>query len=197
MNRLLIALFLGLTPRFGLAADNSPAVSTNKPAVIEIVSEDGFEYDFNKGEAVYRGNVVVRDAQMIITSQILTAQFVKSATNTAARPGQPMISNQLGAKVESIVAEGGVVVISQRDKRFAKGEKAVYTTKTDTVVLTGTPGNQPSVHFGTNHFFKANRIIYDRRNGKFRGEGNTDSRFDQTGGLYNTTTKPPGLRSIP
>ena len=178
------------------SAAAAPAAITNQAPVIEIASRDGFEYDLNRGRAIYRGNVVVRDPQMYMTCQILTAQFQTGTNNTAAA-GQPMISNQLGGRIISITAEEGVAIINLQDKSEARGDKAYYSAETETVVLSGV---RPSIRSGRNTI-RADRIIFDRLQGKFRAEGNIESEFEQSsaagGGLFNTTTKPPALRVQP
>ncbi len=204
MKQLFFMIAFAAATQFGSAADALLPATTNKPTVIEIVSEDGFEYDFNQGQAVYQGNVVVRDTQMVITCRTLTVRFTSSTNKEAARLERPVISN-LGGKVASIVADGDVVIINLQDKSEAKGEKAVYTAGAETVILTGKPATpdspriRPSIHSGAN-FIKADTIIFDRLKGKFRGTGNIESGFDQSavpgGGLFNTTTQPTPIRRL-
>jgi lipopolysaccharide export system protein LptA len=172
-----------------------PAAAAQSPEEkIRITSRDGFEYDLNARTAEYRGNVIVLDPAMKLTCEALTVKFAASGTNQTAK-AQPMVANSLGGRVEMIEAVGRVVIVNLKDGSTAIGDKAVYTSSNETVVLSG---GRPSITAGNGSGMRAPIIIFDRKAGKFRAEGQIESFFTQSaiegGSLFNTTSQPPKSR---
>lgn len=156
------------------AQTNEVADTSSKNIVIE--SDDGAEWDFNTGVAIFRSNVRVTDApNMVLTCELLTAHFgINTSTNSSAKTNATAVantstnassSNGLGA-VETIEAERNVVIdfASPEGKRHATGDKLVYEAATDIVTLTG------------NVYLKAEpqgditapAVTWDRKTGKFK-----------------------------
>ena len=110
-----------------MAQTTASETQTNKPT--EIFS-DSADFDLKTQGVIYRGHVRVTDPQMKLTCDTMT---VRTAPE--------------GGHIESIVAEGDVVVdiANQGQTNHATGNKLVYTYKVessvtnDTAVLTGDP----------------------------------------------------------
>ena len=140
----------------GVSSQFKPKGSTNQPTII---TSDSLEYNSQKGVAIYRGKVKVVDPEMDLKCEILTVTFSKptkkgisakptspkaAPPKTAAAKGaekqkevRPMLG--VGGKIDTIVAEHNVEIINKKDKQRATGKKALYTAKTEIIVLTGEP----------------------------------------------------------
>lgn len=165
------------------AQDNPPApaspAKSEAQAEIEILADDGLEYDSQSRLAIYRGNVRVSDPQMKLKCQVLTAQL--------------SVSN----KIETIVAEHAVEIelTDERETSRAVSDKAVYTAATELVVLTGSP--KVTNKQGT---LTGDRVMLDRTKGKLRAEGHVRmlmpaDALKQSG--FGAPKKPAGAGSKP
>jgi lipopolysaccharide export system protein LptA len=159
--------------------------------VLNIESENGFEYNVRNGEAIYRGNVVVTDRSMTLNCQLLRVQFTpKDAQTASTNKANPVVSGTIGGAVSRIEATGDVVVLDRTQGTMAEGSKAVYSAITDKITLEGTP---PKVTFKNNNGFTATGgIEYDRAAGVFRGKGQIRSFIAEAraGNLFNFSTRP-------
>jgi lipopolysaccharide export system protein LptA len=167
---LIMGLVMTMIVTNGSAQTNKVADTSSDNIVIEC--DDGAEWNFNSGVAIFRGNVRVTDQpNMVLTCELLTAHFglntsTNSSTNINAIANSSTnasSSNGLGA-VETIEAERNVVIdfASPEGKRHATGDKLVYLAATDIVTLTGNVVlNSPQG--GT---INSSVVAYDRKNGK-------------------------------
>lgn len=187
---ILIGMAMAVLGSHCLAQSNEAADTSAKNIVIE--SEDGAEWDFNAGTAIFRGNVKVTDSpNMVLTCELLTAHFGinnstnNSTTNTRAITNAPVASSVstnansdttsgLGA-VETIEAERNVVIdfASPEGKRHATGDKLVYVAATDIVTMTGNVRLDAPQGFIT-----APAVTWDRKTGKFNVLGR--ARFESS-----------------
>lgn len=170
-----------------MAADPATKPPTDKQ-IVNITSTDGFEYDLQLGTAVYTGNVRVDDPTMRMTCQKLSVKFKAKEKGAQQDKGVPLVTGNFGGSIESIEATGSVVILNKKDKSTATGEKAIYTTANETIILSG---NRPNITSGNNGL-KADRVIFDRARGKFRAEGNIESFLVGTS-LFSPSTRPPTL----
>mgnify|MGYP001246344861 CR=1 FL=1 len=148
-----------------------------------IITGEQFVFNPLKNFAIYKGEVVVIDPQMDLMCDKLTIHFAKKkkvakgstsaviTNNKGNGPSKtdasikkdpqvaPMVG--LGGNIDSIIAEGDVEIINKKDMTRAVGGHAVYTAKTEILVLTNNPKlfTKQGVLFG--------RIIeYNRRTGE-------------------------------
>lgn len=191
---LALVLLPALTALHAAEPATTPPASPDAPEMIRITSRDGFEYDLAARSAAYKGNVVVTDPAMKLTCESLKVKFAAASTNLTDKSSQPMVAGNLGGRVESIEAEGKVIIINRDDGSTAVGDKAVYTAIDETVVLSG---GRPNIISSNGSGLKADLVVFDRRSGKFRAHGNIESFFSQEliggSGLFNTTSQPPKL----
>lgn len=135
----------------GISTQFKPKGSTNQPTII---TSDSLEYNSQQGVAVYRGKVKVVDPGIDLKCEVLTVTFSKQPKKgkspkaapskvappksaPAPLPVRPMMG--VGGKIDTIVAEYNVEIINKKDKTRATGKKAIYTYKTEIIVLTGSP----------------------------------------------------------
>jgi len=144
-----------------LAAEANPKVVPEK-VVKTIITGQQFAFNPLKHIAIYNGDVVVIDPQMDLLCDKLTIYFTEknkapkkvavpplptskahknpseSGVGVKKKPTvAPMVG--LGGNVDRIIAEGDVEIINKKDKTRAVGGHAVYTAKTEVLVLTVNP----------------------------------------------------------
>lgn len=161
-------------------AMSARAEDTNQPPLklenLLIQSENGAEWDFASGVAVFRGNVVVTNPpSMLLKCQKLTAHFgIATGTNEGI------------GSIENIVAEEKVEIYNntKQGAQQAVGDKAVYTATNDVVTLTGNPVTVSFPGGG----FTSSTIVWDRKTSRISvPQGMTQMKFS------NFMTKPFGL----
>ena len=136
-------------------ATNTVTGGTNaSPRGNLLITADFFEFTSSNKVAVYTGNVRVvdppvstNDRPTTLTCKILTVKL----------PSQ-------GTKIESILAEGDVV-LDQGDSH-ATGARAFYRASTDILELTGDP-----VLVTSNAVLKADMVIFNRGNSRMSASG--------------------------
>lgn len=188
MRYTLTALLCLLT--LGAFAAEPPTKPSPGAEPIRITARDGFEYDLKSRSAVYRGNVIVTDPAMKMSCDKLTVFF--AATGKKEKDDGPIIAGNLGGRVERIEAEGRVVIQNLEDKSTAVGDRAVYTAKDQTVILSG---GRPSIAASNGSIMSADLVIFDHQAGRFRMEGRIESSFSQDmvegGSIFKRTNPRP------
>ncbi len=111
------------------------------------ITSDTMDFDIQLRQAIFLGNVVVLDHSLRLEADKLTVQFDEN--------------NQL----QMIEAIGNVIISAERNK--AQSGKAIYDFNAGTIILS----EQPELMLGVNKIVGAEKIIYDRKAGKFRNEG--------------------------
>ncbi len=165
---------------------NAPAATNNATGTNQIINvfSDHFQYDRQTELITYRDHVQAEDSQIFLTCDIMTIQ---RTTNGA---------------VETIVADGNVVIINKASGGHTTGDHAVYTTKSgkQDVVLTGNPHLLENGREGTGKAF-----IFDRLQNTLEIEGEAylklprDS-ISQSGLLLGGSPAPtnaPGSNQLP
>ena len=157
-NRIKFVVLLCAASFFqGLVAAGKPSVDASNQVKKTIITGEQFVFNPLKNIAIYEGDVVVIDPQMDLLCDKLTILFAskKKDSNPAPPPERekksvgsgsvnkkdqklaPMVG--IGGNIESIVAVGDVEIINKKDKTRAVGGHAVYTAKTEVLVLTNNP----------------------------------------------------------
>ncbi|MGH7965726.1 MAG: LptA/OstA family protein [Candidatus Binatia bacterium] len=110
---------------------------TSRREPIYIHSRD-LEFLYDEKRITYRGDVVVKQGDVTLKSDLLTVIYEEPAKN-GATPSKPANATTANAttqqRLKEIVAEGNVV-ITTGDRR-ATGKKAVFNEAKRTVVLSG------------------------------------------------------------
>ena len=147
-SRFKLILLLIAASIHGLFGADPAAVAPGKVEKT-IVTGELFTFNPLKNIAVYKGDVLVIDPGMDLLCDKLTIYFgdkkkspPKPKTPTVPadvkKPAvAPMVG--LGGNIDKIIAEGGVEIINKKDKTRAVGGNAVYSSKTEVLVLTVNP----------------------------------------------------------
>ena len=118
------------------------------------------DWDFTSNEAVYEGEVVLVNDDIDLFTDKMTVYFAdkkkaqakekpkeaqlkviqgsaRQAPKQPAAPGAVAPMAGIGGDIDQIVCEGNVIIVNKKDKSVATGNKAVYTKKTEMIVITG------------------------------------------------------------
>jgi lipopolysaccharide transport protein LptA len=108
-----------------ISKTNAPS---RAPEPMTVFSDD-VKVNITNRVAQYRGNIRVESSQMELHCENMTVKSVQGTTAVGKTTNG----------VESIVAEGKVLIVNKADKTRARGNKAVYMAATDSIELTGEP----------------------------------------------------------
>ena len=159
-SRIIFVLLLcSLSFLEGLSAVDKSSAAPPSESKKTIITGDKFVFNPLKNLAVYEGGVVVIDPQMDLLCDKLTIHFEAKKKVSKVVPKEekdpedldvlnkrenkkepkvaPMVG--LGGNIDSIIAEGDVEIINKKDKTRAVGGHAVYSSKTEVLVLTNNP----------------------------------------------------------
>ena len=167
----------------GLVAADKPPPPASKQVKKTIITGEQFIFNPLKNMAIYEGDVVIIDPQMDLLCDKLTIHFApKKKASKPAPPSRPIPKKEesptkpssagnkdpmlapmigLGGNIDTIIAEGDVEIINKKDKTRAVGGHAVYTAKTEVLVLTDNPKL-----FTKQGVLLARLIEYNRRTGE-------------------------------
>lgn len=163
MKTFLLLSLLWWSGGLALAADTHLATATNQNLLITART---LSYDHTAGIAIYKGDVRVEDPEMIMNCGLMTIRLQLApkpgatnslpATNPAPATGATNASTTATAvsgtntaslakpawefdsrKINSVDAEQDVVIFLKKDKSKASGDKAVFTSGTGKMELTG------------------------------------------------------------
>ncbi|HET9743934.1 MAG TPA: LPS export ABC transporter periplasmic protein LptC [Terriglobales bacterium] len=160
-----------------------------KKAPVEVTA-DRLHYADGQSKAVFQGGILLRDAQSTLKADravvVLAAGSGKAdglpapdSSRKASSGSTNEAQNRLPSAVQSIDATGDIVI--QQGSRKATGEHLVYTANEGKFVLTGTPGNPPSI-FDAEHgkITGVSLTFYTRDDTVLVGSSNSSS-ISQTG----------------
>ncbi len=144
-NSLTFILLLFVAGHYGMSAAEPVPAKTVKT----IITGEYFTFNPLKHVAVYTGDVVVIDPQMDLLCDKLTIHFADKKKDPVKpqTPPAPVVRKKptvppmvgLGGNINKIIAEGDVEIINKKDKTRAVGGHALYTAKTEVMVLTVDP----------------------------------------------------------
>ncbi len=142
------------------------ASSTNKPPVIPAPTN----------------GVKKTKADLSSVKSLATAPNNATTATPIPPPVRPMVG--MGGNIESIIAERNVEIINKVEKTRATGNKAVYTSATELLVLTGNP-----VMYTDQGEVRGDIIILDRRTNKLSVKRATVSIGENNKTRDNNSTK--------
>ncbi len=143
---------LCLTVQLSIAEENSdedPLTGVVKEIVslFTDITSDSLDFDINKKQAIFNGNVTIEDEKLTMTSDKLIVEFDEND------------------ELQKIEADGNVKITSENNE--ALGGKAIYDFAKGNVILS----NNPILIKGYNQIKGAEKIIYSRDKGEFKTEG--------------------------
>lgn len=179
MKTFLLLSLLAWSGGLALAADTHLANATNQNLLITART---LSYDHTAGIAIYKGDVRVEDPEMIMNCGLMTIRLqlapkpgatnnlsatnaapASATTNASGNPGTNTASLAKPAwefdsrKINSVDAEQDVVIFLKKDKSKASGDKAVFTSGTGKMELTGNSYIETE-----NGYLVGDVIIWDR-----------------------------------
>lgn len=113
-----------------LSALAAPKMDSKQP--IEIAS-DTLEVLQEKNQAIFSGNVIAKQGDVTMRSAKMIVYYESAPTDEKAKKADA--AGTTGKGIDHIESEGDVVFITTDET--AKGDKAIYNTKTDTIDLIG------------------------------------------------------------
>lgn len=218
-------LMKGIVPLDSGSGVNSSGLSDDKTAdsqasgvktqskggdVTEITATTGATFDQQTRQAVFTGDVHVKNPQFTLTTDKLTAILKKEMTQShaagtpapdASRKGpaptpdasgkNPALST--GGGLEKVIAEGNVVIVQEKPatdgtsapvRYVAKSERAEYESASGNVTLTGWPQVQQGIN--TQVATEASTMMVLNRNGQMHTSGGSKTLIQDTGTTTNT-----------
>ena len=148
-NSLNLLLLLFVSGHYDMSAAEPVPGKAPAKTVKTIITGEYFTFNPLKHIAVYTGDVVVIDPQMDLLCDKLTIHFTDKKKTPKkpvvppipVAPKKPTVAPMigLGGNIDRIIAEGDVEIINKKDKTRAVGGHALYTAKTEVMVLTVGP----------------------------------------------------------
>ena len=177
MKTFLLLSLLSLSASPGWAAQTNLLSATNQNLLITART---LSYDHTAGIAIYKGDVRVEDPEMIMNCGLMTVRLQLAPKPGATNSGAPLVPapatnaarSALGTntaalakpvwefdsrKINSVDAEQDVVIFLKKDKSKASGDKAVFTSGTGKMELTGNSYIETE-----NGYLVGDVIIWDR-----------------------------------
>jgi lipopolysaccharide export system protein LptA len=188
----------GGTKRKHLGYEGTPLAkepkAAKKPKGQTVITSLEATFDQKTREAVFLGNVVVKDPEFDLNCDRLTAYLKKAKEegDSAASPppeGESLSSAQKGGGLDHAIADanpGNQVIIVQDKlesdgtitKNIGKGQRATYDAKTGDIVLSGNPSVQQGINL--NSAKTPETIIILNRAGRMRVVGESTTTINDT-----------------
>lgn len=167
------ASFFAAEPRLSKPAATSKLVIDNKGGV-----------ELSSGRIVFRDQVQVYESDMYMECELLT---LLQQTNTSVKtPSGGSITN-LSVRPDIIIAETNLMMMARGTTII--GDRAVYTTSNETVVVTG----DLVVIERSNVVFFSTNFVFNRLTSSGYAVGWTATEIDVGGGLSGTNAPMPGF----
>lgn len=169
------------TPLAPKASETAPKKAKGQT---EITAQEEATFDQKSHEAVFIGDVVVKDPEFTVVCDRLTAYLKKQDEKKAASPAPAANpeakSGNKGGALERAVAEanaGNIVTITQDkveadgnvSRSIGKGQKVTYNAATGDIVLTGNPSVQQGINLCL--ATSASTVMTLNRNGRMKVVG--------------------------
>lgn len=171
---------LAMSASFFAAEPRSPKPAATSKLVID--NKGGVE--LSSGRIVFRDQVQVYESDMYMECELLT---LLQQTNTSVKtPSGGSITN-LSVRPDIIIAETNLMMMARGTTII--GDKAVYTTSNETVVVTG----DLVVIERSNVVFFSTNFVFNRLTSSGYAVGWTATEIDVGGGFSGTNAPLPGF----
>jgi lipopolysaccharide export system protein LptA len=149
-----------ITRRFIELLTHALQSDREQPAVIEA---DEVELDFNTGERIYKGNVVVEQGTLLIKGDKMVVKYKEDKMETATAWGNPASFKQRpDGKDQDVLGKGRIIVLNQirntltlttnaslkQGPDWANGEIIIYNMDTDKMTIKSTAGGSKKAKAG-------------------------------------------------
>ena len=183
MRTLLVAL-AGLSLVAALIAAEPRAAKPVATSKLTVLNEGGVNLDLPAGRIVFRDAVKVFESDLYMECELLT---LFQQTNTVAKPAATVTSTNLSIRPDIIIAETNLMMMARGTTII--GDRAVYTTSNETVVVTG----DLVVIERSNVVFFSTNFVFNRLTSSGYAVGWTATEIEVSGGFSGTNSPLPGF----
>ncbi|MBK7998410.1 MAG: hypothetical protein IPK15_06765 [Verrucomicrobia bacterium] len=183
MRTLLIAL-AGVSLVAALFAAEPRAAKPVATSKLTVLNEGGVNLDLPAGRIVFRDAVKVFESDLYMECELLT---LFQQTNAVAKPAATATSTNLSIRPDVIIAETNLMMMARGTTII--GDRAVYTTSNETVVVTG----DLVVIERSNVVFFSTNFVFNRLTSSGYAVGWTATEIEVSGGFSGTNALRPGF----
>ena len=169
------ASFFAAEPRFAKPAATSKLIIDNK---------GGTDFEPSSGRIVFHDKVQVFESELYMECELLT---VLQQTNSSGKTATGGSVTNLSFRPDVIIAETNLMLMAQGTTII--GDKAVYTTSNETVVVTG----DLVVIERSNIVFFSTNFVFNRLTSSGYALGWTATEIEVSGGFSGTNALRPGF----
>lgn len=184
MRTLLITL-AGVTLAATFFAAESTATKSTTTSKLQILNEGGVNLDLPAGRIVFRDAVKVFESDLYMECELLTLLQQTNKTATAAAPS--VTATNLSVRPDIMIAETNLMMMARGTTII--GDRAVYTTSNETVVVTG----DLVVIERSNIVFFSTNFVFNRLTSSGYAVGWTATEIEVSGGFSGTNSTLPGF----
>lgn len=183
--RILLITLAGLTLAATFFAAESTATKSATTSKLQILNEGGVNLDLPAGRIVFRDAVKVFESDLYMECELLTLFQQTNKTANAAAP--TVTSTNISVRPDIIIAETNLMMMARGTTII--GDRAVYTTSNETVVVTG----DLVVIERSNIVFFSTNFVFNRLTSSGYAVGWTATEIEVSGGFSGTNSPLPGF----
>ena len=182
--RTLLILFAGVSLAAVLFAAEPRAAKPAATSKLTILNEGGVNLDLPTGRIVFRDAVKVFESDLYMECELLT---LFQQTNSVAKAQPSVTSTNISVRPDIIIAETNLMMMARGTTII--GDRAVYTTSNETVVVTG----DLVVIERSNIVFFSTNFVFNRLTSAGYAVGWTATEIEVSGGFSGTNSPLPGF----
>lgn len=175
----------GVTLAATFFAAESTATKSTTTSKLQILNEGGVNLDLPAGRIVFRDAVKVFESDLYMECELLTLFQQTNKTASAAAPS--VTATNLSVRPDIIIAETNLMMMARGTTII--GDRAVYTTSNETVVVTG----DLVVIERSNIVFFSTNFVFNRLTSSGYAVGWTATEIEVSGGFSGTNSPLPGF----
>ena len=183
--RIFLILLAGASLADALFAAEPRVAAPATTSKLTILNEGGVNLDLPAGRIVFRDAVKVFESDLYMECELLTLFQQTNKTTTATPPA--VTSTNISVRPDIIIAETNLMMMARGTTII--GDRAVYTTSNETVVVTG----DLVVIERSNVIFFSTNFVFNRLTSSGYAVGWTATEIEVSGGFSGTNSTLPGF----
>lgn len=183
--RIFLILLAGASLAVVLFAAEPRVAAPATTSKLTILNEGGVNLDLPAGRIVFRDAVKVFESDLYMECELLTLFQQTNKTTTATPPA--VTSTNISVRPDIIIAETNLMMMARGTTII--GDRAVYTTSNETVVVTG----DLVVIERSNVIFFSTNFVFNRLTSSGYAVGWTATEIEVSGGFSGTNSTLPGF----
>ncbi len=183
--RIFLILLAGASLAAALFAAEPRVAAPATTSKLTILNEGGVNLDLPAGRIVFRDAVKVFESDLYMECELLTLFQQTNKTTTATPPA--VTSTNISVRPDIIIAETNLMMMARGTTII--GDRAVYTTSNETVVVTG----DLVVIERSNVIFFSTNFVFNRLTSSGYAVGWTATEIEVSGGFSGTNSTLPGF----